>query len=61
MSGGQISWPRLVAGWWLLVEDTPAAQCRMKDELPPEKTRLRERATNGNFFTRGIDTLDRVV
>jgi hypothetical protein len=36
----------------MLVEDTQVAQCRMKDEIPPEKTRLRERATNGNFLTR---------
>jgi hypothetical protein len=34
----------------MLVEDTPVAQCRMTNELPPEKIRLRERATNGNFL-----------
>ena len=36
MSGGQISWPWLVGGW-MLVEDTKVAQCKMTDELAPEK------------------------
>jgi hypothetical protein len=34
----------------MLVEDTQAAQCRMKDEIPPEKARFQERVTNGIFL-----------
>ena len=70
MSGGQISWPQLV-GEWMLVEDTPVAQCKMTDELPPEKpnrnlTKLEMAQLERNllffffFFYYGIDTLDYV-
>ena len=71
MSGGQISWPRLVGGW-MLVEDTKVAQCKTTDELSPGKPNQnlikseiaqleKEKLMMTTFLTRGIDTLDCVV
>ena len=70
MSGGQISWPRLVGGW-MLIKDTPAAQCKITDELA-QKSQIEinfDKIENGTareklaffFFTMGIDTLDCMV
>ena len=70
MSGGQISWPRLVGGW-MLVDDTPVARRKMTDEFAPEKpnrnlTKSEMAQLERNlffflFFYYGIDTLDCVV
>ena len=66
MSGGQISWPQLVSGW-MLIKDTPAAQCTTTDELPPEKpnrnlTKSEMVQLKRNILSSfGIDTLDCMV